>query len=168
VYLARAQKCYRLAELGEESGHRLHFCRNDCRSCAYYRACQGLATEVLIVTGDEALTHRLQNTIDVEVASMRFAASGYESSTIISTFSPALIVLDSGQPEVAGGELLSSVMRDHRIPGARVAVALREGDEVGVADEEILTLRAPFTAEEIESLVVLASGRLAKIPKDVA
>jgi excisionase family DNA binding protein len=168
VYLARAQKCYRLAELGEESGHRLHFCRNDCRSCAYYRACQGLATEVLMVTGDEALTHRLQTTVDAEVVSMRFARSGYESSTIISTFSPALIVLDSSQPEVAGGELLSSMMRDDRIPGARVAVALREGDEVGVEDEEILTLRAPFTAEEIESLAVQASGRVARIPKDVA
>jgi len=168
VYLARAQKCYRLAELGKDSGHRLHFCRNDCRTCAFYRACQGLATEVLIVTRDEAMTHRLEMGAEPGVVSMRFARSGYESSAIIATFSPALIILDSGVAEVREGQLPLSMLKDKRIPGARVVVALREGDRVELDGEEILTLPAPFTARDIEGLAQLSNGALSRRPKDVA
>jgi len=168
VYLARAQKCYRLAELGEESGHRLHFCRNECRTCAYYRACQGLATEVLIVTRDEALSHRLLMGADPESVSIRFARSGYESSAIISTFSPALIILDSGLAEVRNGQLPTSMLADDRIPGSRVAVALREGDQVPLGDAKIPTLRAPFTAKQVQELAEEAAGPVAQAPRGVA
>ena len=167
VYLARAQKCYRLAELSERSRHRLHFCRNHCRTCAYYRACQGLATEVLIVTRDEALTHRLLMRADPSVVSMRFARSGYESSAIISTFSPALVVLDSALPEVRDGGLPRCIREDDRIPGTRVVVALREGDG-SVPDGDIPTLGAPFTAKQIETLAEEAAVTLARVPRDVA
>lgn len=168
VYLARAQKCYRLAELGEESGHRLHFCRTDCRTCAFYRACQGLATEVLIVTRDEALAHRIQMRADPGAISVRFARSGYEASAIISTFSPALIVLDSGLAEVRDGHLLRSLLQDDRIPGAGVAVATREGDEIPRGVQGIHTLRAPFTTKDIEALAAAVAGGLGRAPKDVA
>lgn len=167
VYLARAQKCYRLAELGEESGHRLHFCRNDCRTCPYYRACQGLATEVLIVTRDEALTHRLLMRADSSLVSMRFARSGYESSAIISTFSPALVVLDSALPEVKDGHLPRSMREDERIPGTRVVVALRDGDDLPTG-ADLDTLGAPLTARQIETLAEEAAGALARAPRDVA
>jgi excisionase family DNA binding protein len=167
VYLARAQRCYRLAELGEESGHRLHFCRNDCRTCAYYRACQGLATEVLVVTTDEALTHRLLMKADPEAVSMRFARSGYEGSATISSFSPALIVIDSGLPEMKVGTLVDSLLDDERIPGSRIAVAVREGDPHPQRDG-IKLLRAPFTAEKIERLAKEASRAMARAPKDIA
>ncbi len=167
VYLARAQRCYRLAELGEESGHRLHFCRNHCRTCAYYRACQGLATEVLIVTRDEALTHRLLMTADASLVSMRFARSGYESSAIISTFSPALVVLDSALLEVRDGELPRCIREDDRIPGTRVVVALREGDAPPV-NGEVPTLVAPFSATQIETLAKEAAVALARASRDVA
>jgi len=167
VYLARAQRCYRLAELGEESGHRLHFCRNECRTCAYYRACQGLATEVLIVTDDEALTHRLLMRADPEKVSIRFARSGYEGSAIVSSFSPALIVLDSSLAEVRNGQLPRSMVEDDRIPGSRVMVAVRGGTRLQPF-EGVQALSAPFTAGQIEKLAQEAAGRLAGAPRDVA
>ncbi len=166
VYLARAQRCYRLAELGEESGHQLHFCRNDCRTCAYYRACQGLATEVLVVTGDEALTHRLLMKVDPKRVSMRFARSGYESSAIVSSFSPALIVLDSGVAEVRDGQLPSSMREDERIRGSHIVVALRDGYSAPL-HKDIQLLMPPFTAEAIEELAEEAAENLAKAPVDV-
>jgi len=164
VYLARAQKCYRLAELGESAGHRLHFCRNDCRTCAYYRACQGMATEVLMVTRDEALTHRLLMKVDPGAVSMRFARSGYESSSVVSSFSPALIILDSSLPEVRNGQLQTSMVDDTRIPGARIVVALREGDSPP-RPQGVATLKAPFTAADIERLAEGAVASPARSPR---
>jgi hypothetical protein len=152
VYLARAQNCFRLAELGEESGHRLHFCRHDCRTCAYYRACQGLATEVLIITKDEGLIQRLEMRADPERVSIRFARSGYEGSAIISTFSPALIFMDSDLAEVRTGFLPDSILNDERIPAVRVVVACRR-DHVGLfRGLPVHTIPAPFSAEEVESI----------------
>lgn len=165
VYLARAQKCYRLAELGENAGHRLHFCRNDCRTCAYYRACQGMATEVLIVTRDEALTHRLLMKADPGAVSMRFTRSGYESSAVLSSFSPALIVLDTSLPEVRDGHLQSAMLDDPRIPGSRIILAQREGDSVPRV-KGVGTLRTPFTAAEIEKMAREAVA--SRAPRDVA
>jgi excisionase family DNA binding protein len=167
VFLARAQRCYRLAELGEEAGHRLHFCRNDCRTCAYYRACQGLATEVLILTTDEAFTHRLLMKADPDVVSLRFARSGYESSATISSFTPALVVIDSGLPEMRVGTLVDSLMNDDRIPGSGLAVALREGDP-HPEQEGIKLIQAPFTAQKIERLAKEAVRAMARAPMDVA
>jgi len=152
VYLARAQNCFRLAELGEESGHRLHFCRNDCRTCAYYRACQGLATEVLIITKDEGLIQRLERRADPERVSIRFARSGYEGSAIISTFSPGLILMDSDLSEVRTGFLPDSILNDERIPAVRVVVACRK-DHVGLFQGlPVLTIQAPFTVDEVERI----------------
>ncbi|MFH1762614.1 MAG: helix-turn-helix domain-containing protein [Gemmatimonadota bacterium] len=168
VYLARAQNCFRLAELGEESGHRLHFCRTDCRTCAYYRACQGLATEVLIITRDEGLIRQLERRADPERVSIRFARSGYEGSAIISTFSPALIFMDSDLAEVRNGFLPDSILRDERIPAVRPVVACRK-DHEGLFDGlSILTIPAPFSADEVERIAAEVARHRTNAPRDVA
>jgi len=168
VYLARAQNCFRLAELGEESGHRLHFCRTDCRTCAYYRACQGLATEVLIITRDEGLIRRLEKRADPEQVSIRFARSGYEGSTIVSTFSPALILIDSDLAEVRTGFLPDSILNDERIPAVRLVVAARK-DHVGLFESlPVLTIPAPPTAEEVERLAAQVARPHTNSPRVVA
>ncbi|NIM52698.1 MAG: excisionase family DNA-binding protein [Gemmatimonadales bacterium] len=152
VYLARAQHCYRLAELGERTGHRRVFCETDCRDCSFYRACHGLATTVLVITRDEALTRRLEKQTDATKVSLRFARSGYESSTLVGAFRPAVVLMDSDLPEVREGRLLDSIMHDDRVPGVKVFVAHRAGDEAVVARLAMPTIAAPITAKEIEQL----------------
>jgi len=168
VYLARAQNCYRLAELGEDSGHRLHFCRTDCRTCSFYRACQGLATEVLVITKDEPMIRRLELQADTRKVSIRFARSGYEGSAIISTFNPALIVMDSGLPEVKEGMLAESIGHDERIPGAQVVVACRKGDGEAFEGLNVLIIHAPFSAAEIEELAHRVARAVGRAPGEVA
>ncbi len=152
VYQARVQYCYKLAELGESTGHRHDFCRNNCLECPFYRACQGMATTVLVVTRDDGLTRRLGKQADASKVTLRFARSGYESATLIGTFRPAVVVMDSDLAEVREGGLLESIVRDDRIPGVRVFVAHRQGDEEAVRKLGVPTLTAPFTAEQIEQL----------------
>jgi excisionase family DNA binding protein len=161
VYAARAQNCYALAQLGEQGGHRRQFCQTECRDCAYYRAGHGMATTVLVVSRDEALTRRLAGQVDPERIALRFARSGYESSTLIGSLRPAVVVMDSDLPEVREGLLPESIMEDERMRGGRVFVALREGDTVTVDRFSAPTLAAPFTGRELEQVVqqiTFASG----------
>jgi excisionase family DNA binding protein len=160
AYLARAQNCYQLAELGEQAGHQRIFCRTDCEECSYYRARQGMATAVLVITRDEALTRRLTKQIDASKMSLRFARSGYESSTLMDSFRPAVVVMDSDLPEVREGLLPETIMQDDRIRGVRVFVALREGDEITVGQLSAPTIGAPFTAKQLQQLAEGAAIRV--------
>jgi excisionase family DNA binding protein len=164
VYQARVQHCYKLAELGEQAGHRCEFCRMDCLDCPFYRACQGLATTILVITRDEALTRRLEMRIDAKKVSLHFARTGYDASTLIGTLRPAVVVLDSELPEVREGSLAESISRDARIPGVKVFLAQRQVDDEAVGRLALATIAAPFTAERIEQLAerVVGAGRRAR------
>ena len=164
VYQARVQHCYKLAELGEQAGHRCEFCRMNCMDCPFYRACHGLATTMLVITRDEALTRRLEMRIDARKVSLHFARSGYDASTRIGTLHPAVVVIDSELPDFVDGNLAESVSRDDRIPGVKVFVAQRQGDKEAVGKLPVPIIAPPFTAERIEKLAesVVGVGRKAR------
>ncbi len=153
VYQSGAQHCYKLAELGERTGHQRNFCgKDDCEPCSFYRACHDMSTEVVVVTRDEALTRRLEKDIEPSRISLRFARSGYEAAITIAAFHPSLVILDSDVPEVRDGQLPESIMRDERMPGVTVFVACRRGHEVTVDSDAAPTIEAPFTGKRIEEL----------------
>ena len=160
VYQAGAQHCYKLAELGEQTGHERKFCgKDDCEPCSFYRACHDMSTEVLVVTRDEALTHRLENDNDPTRIALRFAGSGYEAAITIAAFHPSLVVLDTDLSEVRDGQLPESIMRDERMPGVKVIVASRRGHEVTVDRESAPAIEAPFSGKKLEELAVALRNR---------
>ncbi|MFH1726508.1 MAG: hypothetical protein ABII00_18000 [Elusimicrobiota bacterium] len=142
-----------MAGLEQAAGHERRFCKTDCRDCAFYRSCQGLATTVLVVTNDKALIRALEKHADGEKLSLRFARSGYESSAVIDAFRPAVVLMDSALAEVREGDLADSIARDDRIPGVKVLIARREGHESGLGGIAAPTITPPFTAERIERLL---------------
>ncbi len=169
VYQARAEHCYKLATLGEESGHGRRFCgEDDCQDCSFYRAGHGLATTVLVITRDDALTHRLTKQVDDTKVALRFARSGYESSSIVGACRPAVVVMDSDLPDVLDGGLPESMLRDDRIPGAKVVVACRGGDEVAVRELAMPTIEAPFDGRQLEELTKHRTTTTGAAPRDVA
>jgi CheY-like chemotaxis protein len=122
---------------------------------------------MLVITRDEALTRRLANQTDASKVTLRFARSGYESSTVIAAFHPAVIVMDSDLPEVRQGPLAESIMQDERLAGAKVFVACREGDKVTVNQLATPTIAAPFTAKQIEQLAESLADTRGSAPRDV-
>jgi PleD family two-component response regulator len=127
-----------------------------------------LATEILIITRDDGLIRRLELQADPERISIRFARSGYEGSAIVSTFSPALVLIDSDLSEVRTGTLHGSILQDERIPAARVVVACRKGHEETFENPPVLTVPAPFTADDVERLAAQVARVEANAPRDVA
>ena len=155
VYRARIEKCYEVAELGETIGHSRQFCRTTCQNCSFFRACKGLASAVLVVTCDEALIDRLTAQGDSAAVVLRFARSGYESSSLVETFHPCAVVMDSALPEMQDGRLVNSIMEDQRMLGVKVIIAVRKGDRI-TAGPDALVISAPFTLQKIERLVQAA------------
>jgi len=152
VYRARIEKCYEVAELGETIGHSGQFCRATCQECSFFRASNGLASTVLVVTGDEALVGRLKTQASSARVALRFARCGYESAMLVETFHPSAVVMDSALPEVRDGRLVDSMAQDERIPGVQVIVALRPGEQMTVSPAASV-MPAPFTVRKIERLV---------------
>ena len=152
VYRARIEKCYEVVGLGESIGHNRRFCRTSCENCSFFRACKGLALTVLVVTNDEELIGDLKAQADSNEVALRFARCGYDSSTLIETFHPSVVVIDSALPEMKDGRLVESMLQDERILGAKVVIAVRKGDEMmAVPGASVMT--APFTIKKIEQLV---------------
>jgi excisionase family DNA binding protein len=154
VYRARIEKCYEVAGLGETIGHSRRFCKTKCQDCPFFRASQGLATAVLVITEDEEFARKLADQADAERLWFRFAKSAYESSALIEAFRPGVVLIDSALPEARDQRIAHSILNDERIPGARVVLALREGDQAAAAGPRVSTLPFPCTAKRIEGLVM--------------
>jgi len=168
VYKARAQNCYALARLGQEAGHQLSFCATECAECAFYRARQGLAIPMLVITADAALAQRLERNIDGAKVTLRFAKSGYESSIVVGAFRPAIVIMDSDIPEVREGQLPKSMQQDDRIPGATIILACRGKDEAQLHQLGLRTVDVPFTARLLEELAAEVTEQRGSMPREVA
>jgi len=166
VYRARIERCYEVAELGGAIGHERRFCRATCDDCSFFRASKGLATPVLVVTGDESWIERLARQAPDANLAVRFARSGYESSMAVDTFHPSVVALDSALPEVRDGRLVVSMRGDDRLPGVRIVVARRKGHRIKQDEDEghrVTVILAPFTAQELEHHIQ-SLMRLAPLP----
>lgn len=168
VFRAKVERCYEVAEFGETVGHQRKYCKTDCQNCPFYRACSGLATEMLIITPDEALTKRLRRTADDDKLSLRFARSGYEGSVLVGTHFPAVVVMDSALPEVADGRLVEAIATDQRIPSARIFVASRKGTEARVERLGVSVIPAPFTRTHLEQIAETLASRAGASPSRAA
>ncbi|MCJ7628461.1 MAG: hypothetical protein MUO50_08750 [Longimicrobiales bacterium] len=122
----------------------------------------------MIITRDEGLIRHLERRADPERVSLRFARSGYEGSAIISTFSPAVIFMDSDLAEVRTGFLPDSILKDERIPAVRPVVAYRDGHEGLFDGLPMLAIPAPFSADEVERIAAEVARPRTNTPRDVA
>jgi hypothetical protein len=154
VYQVRASLCFRLVNVIRGNGHAARFCAGACQECPYYRRVNGLATNVLVITRDEALIQELAKRTN-EAVEFRFARRGYDASAIVSVCRPAFVVLDQAVLESLGVALLDALISDPRTAGARVVVAIRKG-AMGCRFRNkaiYATVEEPFDADEIVATI---------------
>ena len=108
--------------------------QDKCKKCVYYRRVQGLPTNVLVITPDEALLERL-STEENDSVTLRFARSAYEASAIAQDFQAAYVVVD--EELLAAGEvgLLDHLSTDPRLPGVRIVLGVQHGTAGAQGDE---------------------------------
>ncbi len=157
VYRARAARCFRMAMMGAEIGHARQFCQTSCEDCVYFQRLRGLPANVLVVTSDRLLIQGLQELEDERVA-LRFARNAYEASAVVHSFLPAFAVVD--QEAFPGGDdgLLEGLANDPRLPGLKIVVAVRRGEDRRLGDgrdEHLITrvIEKPFGPEQIAALI---------------
>ena len=126
VYRVRATRCFLMAGMEADVGHSRQFCQGSCEDCVYFRRLRGLSTKVLFITGDDRLVRELECSGNGEVA-LRFARNGYEASTIIEEFRPAVVIIDVELLPDLGMELLDSLSADPRVSGTRVILVVPPG-----------------------------------------
>ncbi|MFC1662123.1 hypothetical protein ACFL3S_11855, partial [Gemmatimonadota bacterium] len=127
VYRVRATRCFLMAGLEADVGHARQFCQGSCEDCVYFRRLQGLSTKVLFVTTDDLLVRELECVDNGEEVALRFARNGYEASTIVEDFRPAVAIIDVEKLPDLGSELLDSISADPRLPGIRVIMVVPPG-----------------------------------------
>ena len=157
VYRVRAGRCFLVAGMQPELGHALQFCQGSCEDCAYYRRSKGLATNVLIITDDEALIDELAKETS-DVIAMRVARSAYDASAIVQSFHAAVVIVD--QQMLAGGDLglLRSIAADPRLPGAKIILCqpggARRRGRVAIGHDLVWSvIGKPFELREIAAKI---------------
>jgi excisionase family DNA binding protein len=126
VYRVRATRCFLMAGMEADVGHARQFCQGSCEDCVYFRRLRGLSTKVLFITADDRLIQELEYADNGEVA-LRFARNGYEASTIVEEFRPAVVIIDVERLPDLGMELLDSLAADPRVSGVRVIMVVPPG-----------------------------------------
>ena len=133
VYRVRAARCFLMASMDADLGHAMKFCQGSCDDCAYYRRVKGLATNVLVITADDAWIGRIEGEKD-ESVTLRFARNAYEASTIVQGFRAELVVVD--QELLATGEsgLLECLASDPRLAGVKIVLGVKHGTAIAQDD----------------------------------
>ena len=154
VYQVRASFCFRLVSQCQGNGHAKRFCNGMCVECPYYRLVHGAATNVLVISQDEALIQDLAKH-ESESLALRFARRGYDASAIISVFRPAYVVIDQAILDRLGNALLDALASDPRTAGTRIVLAVRKGEFAHNNHHRkvFATVEEPFDAAEIAALV---------------
>lgn len=125
VYRVRAAWCFEVRGLEEDLGHARLFCQTSCEECLYYRRVQGLTTNVLVISPDEDYIRQLEAEPGRNLT-LRFARNAWEASAVVHEFRPDLAVVDRELVETDAG-LLDCLIRDPRLPGLRVVLAVPPG-----------------------------------------
>jgi hypothetical protein len=93
---------------------------------------------VLVVTRDADLVARLETgPKEPSHLELRFAESAYDASSLVASFRPAFVVLDSDSVEDASG-ILDHLLKDDRVPGVRVILCANGSGRLPPLPERII------------------------------
>ena len=154
VYRLKAQRCYEVARLAAVEGHSGLFCRESCDRCDYYARVRGQATNVLVVTDDEALVASLRDGRAAPAFNIEIADCEYACSAAVDRFRPDFAVVDCSLGTRTAEDICRHLSADPRIPFARVILAANEGDRSSLCDTDVFArIERPFDVDHIAACI---------------
>ncbi len=151
VFRAKAEKCYMMAGLGQDAGHLGICCQESCTTCEFFRFINKSKFNVLIITDNEDMKSKLRSEPHSELA-FEFSCCGYETAMVVQDFRPDYIVIDDSMQKFVTEEISRHLLKDQRIHGAQIILAVREHESQKLQCEGICaSIKFPFDVKDLNS-----------------
>lgn len=153
VYQLRAQRCYEVAKMSPNIGHKRLFCKKGCSNCEYYRRVCEIPIGVLVVTDDEHIIGSVKRN-KVRKYRMEVADCGYSCCALMARFRPDYIVIDSSLGKDATIHLCRHLLEDARIQDAKLIIASKQGEfSAGLGKNVFAHIGRPFSIGDITACI---------------
>jgi excisionase family DNA binding protein len=153
VYQLRARRCYEV-KFASDIDHGKLNCSGKCEECEYYHNVREQATNVLVVTNNEALIASLKQDAELAPYRLRVTECEYKCSALVQEFRPDYVVLDCSLGDEASRDICHHLIQDTRIPYVRVIMAANMDEFPGGCDKEVFArIGRPFGITEITQCI---------------
>ena len=159
VYRAKALRCFEVAPFGDNGGFRGTFCKTSCQECRYFHEVQGQQNinNILVITEDVYLIASLTSGLHRTSFFLRFTSSTYETSTLIDSFKPGIILVDFDLHQVQMENLCQRIVEDPRLPGTKViavAPSRMEPESLNLCSHAVCaSLEKPVSLKDLASCI---------------
>ncbi|MFC1564661.1 helix-turn-helix domain-containing protein [candidate division KSB1 bacterium] len=151
VFRAKAERCYLMAGLGQDSGHLGICCQESCHTCEYFRFISKTKFNVLIISDNEDLKKQLKS-VSHKNLSIEFTCCGYETAMVVQDFRPDYIVIDDSMEKFVTEEISRHLLKDQRVHGAQIILAVQEHESQKLQNEGICaSIKFPFNAGDLNT-----------------
>lgn len=150
VYLLRARRCYEVARLATDVGHKKLFCQKSCAECDYYQAVQRQGKSVLVVTDNQDLAASLLAGAEGLGVRLEVTDCEYKCSAVVEVLRPDYVVIDCSLGPEVSRDICHHVLQDPRIPYVRVIMAGEQAEFPEGCDKQVFArLEKPFNVKDI-------------------
>ncbi|MCP4725756.1 MAG: excisionase family DNA-binding protein [bacterium] len=151
VFRAKAEKCYLMAGLGQDSGHLGICCQDSCHTCEYFRFINKASYNVIVISDNEKLKQMLKSESYNDL-SIEFTCCGYETAMIVQDFHPDYIVIDDSMEKFVTEEISEHLVKDQRVHGAQIILAVNEHESQKLQCDGICaSIKFPFNVDDLNS-----------------
>lgn len=110
--------------------------------------------KILVIEDDPAISQLIRTTLDTQDYQYHTASTGEEALSELSTYSPDVIILDLGLPDMDGVEIVKRIRPYNDTPIIVASARMEDGDKVAALDagaDDYLT--KPFGIDEFLSRI---------------
>jgi excisionase family DNA binding protein len=154
TYRSRSRRCYELRDLPGDLGCLAMQCAESCPQCSYYKLVHNQITNVLVLSKNDHLISGRKSSPPENNLDIRIVHNEYEAASIIQSFRPDYIVIDTAFGKRRSADLCSYLFNDARIPVTRIILASRTQKLREYCDKEIFGwIRKPFSIRQLRACI---------------
>jgi excisionase family DNA binding protein len=154
TFRSRSRRCYELRDLPGDLGCLAMQCAESCPQCGYYNLVHNQTTSVLVLSKNDHLINERKSSLPQDDLDIRIVHDEYEAASIIQSFRPDYVVIDTAFGKRRSADLCSNLFNDARIPVTRIILASRTQKLKEYCDKEIFGwIRKPFSIKQLRACI---------------
>ena len=150
AFRSRARRCYELRDLPEGIGCLGLSCTTSCEQCDYFKMVSEQGPNIIVLGEKTGFFEDLDEADPGNDAQIRFVDNEYECALLVQEFRPDFIVVDCRIGRERTAVLCRSLVKDSRIPVARIILASKTKKTRDYCDWKIFAwIKKPFTLHQL-------------------